>query len=108
MLTESVACVPGFTSYYAFSRRRSGYSGVATYCRKDCTPIQAEEGLAGISGGGDSIGGIEKLKLEFNSDELRSLDAEGRCIITRHKIANPEGGRDWLVIINVYCPRYDI
>jgi len=107
MLTESVACISGFTSYYGFSRRRAGYSGVATYCRLNCTPVQAEEGLAGNSGGGDTIGGTEKLKLEFTSEELKNIDAEGRCVITRHKVDMIDGQEKALVIINVYCPRAD-
>ena len=104
MLTESVACIPGFTSYYGFSRRRAGYSGVATYCRLSCTPVQAEEGLAGTSGGGDSIGGTEELRQEFTSEELKNIDAEGRCVITRHQV-DREGEEQGLVIINLYCPR---
>ena len=40
MLTEAVALIPGFTSYFAFSRLKSGYSGVATFCRTAATPIQ--------------------------------------------------------------------
>jgi len=107
MLTESVACIPGFTSYYGFSRRRAGYSGVATYCRLSCTPCQAEEGLAGVSGGGDTIGGTEALKQEFTSEEIKNIDAEGRCVITRHKVDRNEEKDQWLVIINVYCPRAD-
>jgi len=108
MLTESVACIPGFTSYYGFSRRRAGYSGVATYCRSSCTPCQAEEGLAGVSGGGDSIGGTEALKQEFTSEEIKNIDAEGRCVITRHKVNHTEKVKEqWLVVINVYCPRAD-
>jgi len=101
MLTESIACIPGFTSYYGFSRRRSGYSGVATYCRQHCTPRQAEEG---IGGGGDDIGGIDVLRQEFSGEELKNLDAEGRCVITRHEV-DTDGKEQGLVIINLYCPR---
>lgn len=36
-------------SYFAFTRGDTGYSGVATFCRKDVTvPITAQEGLTGI------------------------------------------------------------
>ena len=49
MLTESVAIVPGFTSYFAFSRLRSGYSGVATFCRSSATPAQSDSSLAQAS-----------------------------------------------------------
>ena len=48
MLEESVAMLPGYSSYFAFSRRRTGYSGVATFCRDDATPEAAEEGVAGL------------------------------------------------------------
>jgi hypothetical protein len=72
MLTEQLALVPGFNSYFAFSKARGkkkshlrflflsflrplkigsffkgGYSGVATYCRTAVTPVSAEEGLTG-------------------------------------------------------------
>jgi len=101
MLAESVACIPGFTSYFSFCRVRAGYSGVATYCRLHTTPTQAEEG---IGGGGDSIGGTEVLKQEFTGEELKSLDAEGRCVITRHMV-DKDDKEQGLVIINLYCPR---
>ena len=42
MLTEAVALIPGFTSYFAFSRLKSGYSGVATFCRTAATPVQVQ------------------------------------------------------------------
>ena len=46
MLEECHAILPDFTSYFAFSRKRSGYSGVATYCATDATPYDAKEGIA--------------------------------------------------------------
>jgi len=104
MLTESVALVPGFSSYFSFSRRRTGYSGVATYCRHSATPTHAEEGLAGtLPCPGDRVGGTEGLQMEFSSEELRELDNEGRCVVTRHKVQDGPS----LVVINVYCPRVD-
>jgi len=111
MLTESVSLLPGFSSYFSFSRRRTGYSGVATFCRSNSTPVQAEEGLAGSfenpvgtvdedPGGGSSL---TNLCEEFSLESRRALDNEGRCVITRHKL---EGGK-YLSIFNLYCPRAD-
>ena len=45
MLDEPTAFIDGYTSYFSFSRKKTGYSGVATFCKTDFTPIQAEEGL---------------------------------------------------------------
>ena len=102
MLTESVALLPEFSSYFSFSKLRSGYSGVATYCRSSATPVQAQSGLT-LS---DISAGSDQLRLEFSSEELRGLDSEGRCVITRHRVE--AGGQPrHLVIINVYCPRAD-
>jgi len=111
MLTESVSLLPGFTSYFSFSRRRTGYSGVATFCRSNVTPAQAEEGIAGSLGGpGDSLdphlgseSSLNNICTEFSLESRRALDNEGRCVITRHKI---EGGK-FLSIFNLYCPRAD-
>ena len=111
MLTESVSLLPGFTSYFSFSRRRTGYSGVATFCRGGVTPIQAEEGIAGSLGcPGDSLdtdlgceSSLTNTCSEFNLESRRALDNEGRCVITRHKI---EEGK-FLSIFNLYCPRAD-
>ena len=102
MLTESVAFVPDFTSYFSFSRLRSGYSGVATFCRTSSTPSQAQAGLVQA----DISPGAEQLKLEFSAEELKGLDSEGRCVMTRHRV-EARGQTRHLVIINVYCPRAD-
>ena len=117
MLTEAAAFIPGFTSYFSFSRLRSGYSGVATYCRDSATPTGADTSLAGsvqnITGSQESsltgascdiTPGLSCLREEFSSEELRSLDNEGRCVITRHRVRGDTGD---LVVINVYCPRAD-
>ena len=62
MLTESVALLPEFSSYFSFSKLRSGYSGVATYCRSSATPVQAQSGLT-LS---DISAGSDQLRLEFS------------------------------------------
>ena len=82
MLTEAMAIIPGFTSYFSFSRLRSGYSGVATFCRMSVTPTAAETSLTG-TGDTSTIGpGASCPREEFSSKELRSLDTEGRCVVT--------------------------
>ena len=112
MLTESVSLLPGFTSYFSFSRRRTGYSGVATFCRSNVTPVQAEEGIAGSLGcPGDSLdfdlhaseSSLSNICAEFSLEARRALDNEGRCVITRHQI----GEGKFLSIFNLYCPRAD-
>ena len=111
MLTENVSLLPGFTSYFSFSRRRTGYSGVATFCRSNVTPVQAEEGIAGsLVGPGDSIdldldseSSLTNICSEFSLESRRALDNEGRCVITRHKLE----GDKFLSIFNLYCPRAD-
>lgn len=111
MLTEQLALVPGFTSYFAFSKARGGYSGVATYCRTAVTPVAAEEGITGLLGAGllDGVRAAEDLRLEFSPEELKSLDSEGRCVITSHQLDNSSSNSKAreLVVINVYCPRAD-
>jgi len=107
MLTEPLALVSGYSSYYSFSRGRAGYSGVATYVRNDCTPLAAEEGITGLLGLPDSVvGGTDQLSIEFSQEELKSLDGEGRCVITKHRI-DSQSQEEYLVIFNLYCPRAD-
>lgn len=108
MLDEPTAIVDGYNSYYSFSRKRSGYSGTANFCKDCVTPIQAEEGLSGsltVNENG-SVGNYGNLS-SFTEDELQDLDAEGRAIITQHRIRFEDGSEKDLAIINVYCPRFD-
>lgn len=110
MLDEPSALLNGYTSYFAFSRKRTGYSGVATYCKSEFLPIKAEEGLGGTlpsSQNDDSVGFTEKVNIEFTNDELKSLDAEGRCVITVHKVKMKHDETKLLAIFNLYCPRAD-
>ena len=111
MLDEPTALIDGYTSYFAFSRKRTGYSGVATFCKAEFTPFQAEEGLAGTlpsSKFQDSVCLTENLAQEFPAEELKNLDAEGRCVITVHKIkSEDEQSCENVAVINVYCPRGD-
>ncbi|KAG9331159.1 hypothetical protein JZ751_019951 [Albula glossodonta] len=48
LLDERTAIVDGYNSYFSFSRGRSGYSGVATFCKDGAMPVAAEEGLTGL------------------------------------------------------------
>ncbi|XP_069842412.1 DNA-(apurinic or apyrimidinic site) endonuclease 2 isoform X1 [Dendropsophus ebraccatus] len=107
LLEEPVAIVEGYNSYFSFSRVRSGYSGVATFCRSCTTPLAAEEGLSGqLSGQRGSIGCYGNTE-EFSGEELLSLDQEGRAVITQHKILTTDSKEETLTVINVYCPRAD-
>ncbi|KAM4018977.1 DNA-(apurinic or apyrimidinic site) endonuclease 2 isoform 2-T2 [Anomaloglossus baeobatrachus] len=107
LLEEPVAIVEGYNSYFSFSRVRSGYSGVATFCKTSTTPLAAEEGLAGqLTGEKGSIGCYGDTE-EFSEEELLSLDQEGRAVITQHKILTTGNKEDTLTVINVYCPRAD-
>ena len=65
------------------------FKGVATFCRHTCTPIRAEEGLAGTLPSTeffDSVGYYGDIEQEFSLAERKDLDAEGRAIITQHDI----------------------
>ena len=79
------------------------FLGVATYCKQSCSPFAAEEGLTGLLSNGSEDTIIKCYgKLDMLSDaEWASLDAEGRAILTEHRM---KGGQS-VVVINVYCPR---
>lgn len=102
MLDEVTAIVDGYNAYFSFSKVKTGYSGVATFCRDEVTPIAAEEGLSATLTPQPSIGSYG-YNSDFTPDGLEALDAEGRAILTEHSL--PDGKT--VVIINVYCPRAD-
>ncbi|XP_014665230.1 PREDICTED: DNA-(apurinic or apyrimidinic site) lyase 2-like isoform X2 [Priapulus caudatus] len=111
LLDEATAVVDGFNSYFSFSLVRSGYSGVATYCKDHVTPVRAENKLSGLLTAGndassDTIGYYGNLE-QFTEEELKCLDNEGRAVMTEHKIRGQDGAENSLVVINVYCPRAD-
>lgn len=108
-LEESLAIVDGYTSYFSFSRKKSAYSGVATFCKNSCIPCRAEEGLTDVLNNMPSECEIVAHygdTSEFTKEELKELDSEGRTIITQHEIENKDGNSQnrLLTIINVYCP----
>ncbi|GAB6033522.1 DNA-(apurinic or apyrimidinic site) lyase 2 [Chamberlinius hualienensis] len=107
---EATVNIEGYTSYFSFSKRRSGYSGVATFCKDNARPFAAEEGLTGFLVNPDLpdiIGNYGNVKESYDSDILQSLDSEGRAILTKHKIRLKDSKEVGIVIINVYCPRAD-
>uniref|UniRef100_A0A2I3GP78 DNA-(apurinic or apyrimidinic site) endonuclease 2 n=1 Tax=Nomascus leucogenys TaxID=61853 RepID=A0A2I3GP78_NOMLE len=106
-LTEPLAIVEGYNSYFSFSRNRSGYSGVATFCKDNATPVAAEEGLSGLFATQNGDVGCYGNMDEFTQEELRALDSEGRALLTQHKIRTWEGKEKTLTLINVYCPHAD-
>ncbi|XP_042234412.1 DNA-(apurinic or apyrimidinic site) endonuclease 2-like [Homarus americanus] len=108
-LEEPQAIVEGYSSYYSFSRKRSGYSGVATFCSERASPIAAQEGLSGHYMGELHYGGgtTEALPAEWTKEELKDLDSEGRAVITQHIIKDNNGTGYEVAVINVYCPRVD-
>ncbi|XP_015233371.1 PREDICTED: DNA-(apurinic or apyrimidinic site) lyase 2 [Cyprinodon variegatus] len=106
LLDERTAIVDGYNSYFSYSRGRSGYSGVATYCRDDATPSAAEEGLTGLLTNHEGAAGCYGDHTDFSSEELQLLDNEGRAVITQHKIMCQDKEQT-VTVINVYCPRAD-
>ncbi|KAG8504982.1 DNA-(apurinic or apyrimidinic site) lyase 2 [Galemys pyrenaicus] len=107
VLTEPLAIIEGYNSYFSFSRNRSGYSGVATFCKDSATPVAAEEGLSGLLATQNGDIGCYGNMDEFSHEELRTLDSEGRALLTQHKIRTGEGKEKTLTLINVYCPHVD-
>lgn len=105
-LDERSAIVDGYNSYFGYSRGRSGYSGVATYCKDSATPFAAEEGLTGLLTNHEGSVGCYGDHTEFPSKELQLLDSEGRAVITQHRIMCQDKVQT-LTVINVYCPRAD-
>lgn len=107
VLTEPLAIIEGYNSYFSFSRHRSGYSGVATFCKDSATPVAAEEGLSGLLATQHGNVGCYGNMEAFTQEELRALDSEGRALLTQHKIRTWEGKEKTLTLINVYCPHAD-
>lgn len=109
---ESVAFVPGYNSFFSICRTRTGYSGVATYCKKrTATPKAACEGLSDDTGGGALCltGGPCPRRNDlasspfrcachgsgYTGDTLNAICEEGRVVVTDHHA---------FVLINVYVP----
>ncbi|XP_059916014.1 DNA-(apurinic or apyrimidinic site) lyase 2 [Gadus macrocephalus] len=106
LLDERTAVVEGYNSYFSFSRGRSGYSGVATYCKDSVAPFAAEEGLTGLLTNHEGAVGCYGDPMEFCDDELQLLDNEGRAVITQHQYMCKNQIQK-VTVVNVYCPRAD-
>ncbi|PJF19624.1 DNA-(apurinic or apyrimidinic site) lyase [Paramicrosporidium saccamoebae] len=102
-LQREYAMPSEYTGYFTFQKavKKVGYSGVVTYCKRGTwEPIAYEEGFTGVlstgsTGSTGSLGNTENQK--YDTDILRTLDSEGRCIITDHV---------HFVLIHVYFPNY--
>lgn len=106
-LDEPSAIVDGYTSYFSFSKSKSGYSGVATFVKDRATPFRAEEGLSGLLCNEDDVIGSYGDQSGFTDEELHALDNEGRAVLTQHKLRSSSEQEECVTIINVYCPRAD-
>ncbi|EMR10740.1 exodeoxyribonuclease III [Pneumocystis murina B123] len=103
-LTHDMINIPGYLSFYTFSKKRKGYSGVAIYVKESlCIPLKAEEGITGyLIHSGEGIPYIECPKsisiggyTEMSDKHALELDQEGRCIILDLNL---------FVLFGVYCP----
>ena len=72
----------GYDAFYAFSKTRTGYSGVVTFVKEHIPTLDAQNHLEHPA---------------WSSVELKELNAEGRSILTHH---------DSFAVLNVYCPAY--
>ncbi|XVF59775.1 hypothetical protein PTKIN_Ptkin07bG0303100 [Pterospermum kingtungense] len=109
-ITADLAIADGYESFFSCTRTsdkgRTGYSGVATFCRvksafssvEAALPIAAEEGFTGLLGCSrkDEAASVAEGLEEFSREELLKVDSEGRCIITDH---------GHFVLFNLYGPR---
>ncbi|XP_010446826.1 PREDICTED: DNA-(apurinic or apyrimidinic site) lyase 2-like isoform X1 [Camelina sativa] len=112
-LTADLAIADGYESFFSCTRTcekgRTGYSGVATFCRvksaslscEIALPVAAEEGITGLVSSNSRCVKTETYAIaegleEYEKDELLRIDQEGRCVITDHA---------HFVVLNVYGPR---
>lgn len=105
-LEHEFALPRDYVAYYTFQRgaKKIGYSGVVTFCRKAAwEPAAYEEGLTGmLTETGRTVGRIgsnDHLLDTYDTLTLRTLDSEGRCVITLHSLARDDdrlskGGSD--------------
>lgn len=106
-LAKTVSLPPSFDSFFSFPLKKSGYSGVATYVRKDTSlTLKAEEGLTGLIQPRPPLQDSERIsKLSLYPPQLvdpmdeevdyQDLDSEGRAILVDLGL---------FVLVNVYCP----
>ena len=62
---------------------------MAIFCKNTAIPTAAEEGLTGLlassSNASTTVGHYGNMS-DFTGEELHSLDAEGRAIMTQHNL----------------------
>lgn len=104
-IPETTALIDGYTSYFSYPRKQSGYSGVASYCKDKFVPEDAEEGFS-ISLLSENVSFTDEFSFSEFVDDVAKFDSEGRVITTYHLIKH-EDKIQRLAIINVYCPRVD-
>ncbi|KAI3617157.1 hypothetical protein CBS9595_003066 [Malassezia furfur] len=92
-LQHSMCVMDAYEAFYDLHPSK-GYSGTATYIRKDvCMPLQAERGITGQHSG---IGGeAVQTRNGVPPDLYAALDAEGRSVVL---------DCGFFVLINVYAP----
>lgn len=84
----------GYSSYFSFCRSKTGYSGtadtlhwmlynhncdinplgVATFCKTECTPVAAEEGLTGVLKCTDAVY-CYPIQNDIPNELLQEIDA---------------------------------
>jgi AP endonuclease-2 len=103
-LTESLAILPHYESYYSFyhghSQRSSmmGYSGVAVYVSKTTLPVAAAQNVVYSEFNPNCHGEkciVESVPEPFSDISWKKLDSEGRIMML--DVVH-------FVLINVYCP----
>ena len=97
--------------YFSFCRSRPGYSGVATFAATNATPAAASDGLGASlrrREEGDEVGGVVEAT-EVQGVSVRSLDAEGRALLSQHRFALPDSsGTSRFPICVLHVPAFPV
>ncbi|KAI9335716.1 Endonuclease/exonuclease/phosphatase [Obelidium mucronatum] len=115
IIREGFAAIDGFHSFHAYSKHKTGYSGVSTITPKTllATPFSSQQGFLGgctVSPLNGTLSGFScpELKIAVNSilsaskgdtftiKELKDMDEEGRLVISDHGL---------FILVNGYFPR---
>ncbi|TPX38831.1 hypothetical protein SeLEV6574_g07595 [Synchytrium endobioticum] len=96
-ITSEIALVPGFDSYFSISKKRQGYSGTTTYTKQEVGAVDAVEGILGCLEPETTSHRLEVLTAvhDLTEQHLLRLDAEGRIVVTDHRL---------FVLLNIYFP----
>ena len=77
-ISADFAVIPSYYAFYNCAKDRTGYSGVATFCKKStATPFNVRKG--------------------FVIEDYRDMDFEGRCLVTDHSD---------FILFNIYFPMH--